>query len=116
MMDILEDEFFSWDNTLNRRAVRALVERHREEYEELSGKAAADRIAQLERQVHDTLRAIETLRSANPDGVSVPALTQTANNLVKENDELRELIRTLERGNKRLKEDNRKLREMLADA
>jgi phage shock protein A len=112
----IDDAFDEYPIDLRKRAVRQLIAAHQEEYDELTGRAAEERVEQLERQVREALRSIDALRAANPDGVAVPALTETANNLVRENDALTSKIKSLERSNAKLRSDNAKLREMLADA
>lgn len=104
------------DERVDRQAVLKLIERHRAEYDELAGIEIERRITELQRQVADALRQIEGLRAMNPDGVNAPALTETANALVAENDGLRDEQRKLERKIERLTKENRKLRELVADA
>jgi cell division protein FtsB len=102
------------DERISKVAMLKLIELHREEYDELTGKAAADRAEELQRQVESTLRQIAALQKMNPNGVNAPALTQTANALVAENDELRAEVYSLERRIDRLAKENVKLRDLVA--
>jgi phage shock protein A len=115
LMEILDDMQFFPEERLHDRAVRVLVGRHREEYDELTGRAAEEEIARLQGQVRDALSTIEKIRAANPDGVAVPALTETANALAAENDGLREEFRKMERKLARLEGTNVKLRKMIGE-
>jgi hypothetical protein len=114
VMEALESMQYYADEKLHERAVRELVVRHREEYDELTGRAAEEEIARLQRQVRDALSTIEKIRAANPDGVAVPALTESANGLARENDELRDELRKRDRRIARLEKDNTKLKELMA--
>lgn len=104
------------DEQFNRRAVELLVERHRDEYDELRGVQLQGQIAALERLVRESVDQINHLRKQNPDGVSVPSLTETANILASENDDLHKLVRKLEGRVDKLTKENRNLRELVADS
>lgn len=83
------DEDYYEPERLEEQAVRKLVEAHREEYDELTGRYREERTRQLEAQIFDLGRQLANLRGQNPDGTNVPALEQTANMLVEANDKLR---------------------------
>jgi hypothetical protein len=78
---------------IHQGAMRKLIEKHREEYDELTGRFREERIQQLEDRVALLQRTAQELRSLNPNGVQVPALTQTAQALVDENDKLHVLLK-----------------------
>lgn len=108
--------YIEWeDEQLNETAVRLLVQRHREEYDALRGDAIASRIRELERQVLDHVRLINQLRAQNPDGISVPSLTETAGILSTQNDELSAVVTKLERRVDKLMRENTKLRQLVAE-
>lgn len=110
------DDDYVWGERINRQAARQLIERHQQEYDELTGAAAQARADQLQREITDALREIKHLRSMNPDGINAPALTETANGLVAINDELRVTVKSLTRRANRLAKENTKLRDMLAES
>lgn len=76
------------DEPLHERAVRKLVEAHRQEYDELTGAFNAEREEELERRIMELQRELLHLKGQNPNGTNVGALEQTANGLAKENDRL----------------------------
>lgn len=83
------DDYLYWEREkLVAPAVRKLIERHRDEYDELAGDVTRKEIERLERQIDDLQREIKSLIAMNPHGTNVPALEQTANMLVEENTRL----------------------------
>jgi uncharacterized coiled-coil DUF342 family protein len=94
------------DEPLHERAVRRLVEAHRQEYDELTGAFNAEREEELERRISDLQRELLHLKGQNPNGTNVGALEQTANAIAKENDRLADevvgLTRKLEAKTKQL--------------
>ena len=110
-MDYIED----WeDEPLHEQATRELVDRHRKEYNELRGTFTQARVAALERQVRESVDAIRQLREQNPDGISVPSLTDTANILASENDKLQEILQGMKSKIGDLESENRRLRDLVS--
>lgn len=117
MKEFLDNLFFGeGEERVKKAAALELIQRHREEYDELTGRAAEMRAEQLQREINDAVRELAHLRSMNPDGINVPALTGTANQLAAENDELRVSIAGLTRRADKLAKENTKLRDMLAES
>lgn len=118
MIEDWEDDLAGYRNErelMQSRAVRQLIEKHRDEFHELTGAATREEVERLQRMVQESLRTIERLRASNPDGVAVPALTETANELARENDELREEAKKLKSKIGRLEGTNVKLRRMIGE-
>jgi hypothetical protein len=111
----LDNLFFGdSEERVNKAATLKLIDLHREEYDELTGQAAAERAEQLQRQMNAALRDLAQLKAMNPEGVNAPALTETANALALENDELRLAVRSLTRRADKLAKENTKLRDLVA--
>jgi len=87
--DYIEDDELDEAGPLVRDAVNKLINSHREEYDELTGRWQQQRTEELEREITRLGRQLADLRGQNPDGTNVPALEQTANMLATMNDELR---------------------------
>jgi len=113
--EFLDNLFFGdSEERVNKAAALKLIELHQEEYDELTGQAAQARADQLQREVQEALRQLAALKKMNPEGVNAPALTETANALAVENDELRLAVRALTRRADRLAKENVKLRDLVA--
>ena len=109
-MDYIEE----WeDEPLHEQATRELVDRHRKEYNELRGSFTQLAISALERKVRESVDTIRRLQEQNPDGISVPSLTDTANILAVENDRLVGELRALERRLENIEKENSKLRDLV---
>lgn len=71
------DDFYWEEEKLNKDAVYKLIERHRDEYDELAGENIRAEIEELRHLISMYESKIEKLEAMNPQGVNVPALTET---------------------------------------
>lgn len=92
--DLFED-FYGDDyrpESLVKKAVLQLVENHRAEYEEIAGIVIQNEVDELKKVVARQQRRIEHLEKINPKNVNVPLLTETANQLQKQVQELEKQV------------------------
>ena len=101
----MSDAYFdAVQEEIHEGAMRKLIDKHREEYDELTGRFREERIQQLEDRAATLQRTLLQLKGLNPEGIQVPALQQTAQALVDENDKLHVLIKHKEQVIRQLEE------------